>query len=56
MTKTFSVPYLDIYRAHKKILPDLKKNFDKVISSGNIVLGQSLLDFEENYAKYSKVK
>ena len=52
MAKVNFVPYLDIYRTHKKLLPELKELFEKVIRSGLVILGPELLDFEKKYAKF----
>jgi dTDP-4-amino-4,6-dideoxygalactose transaminase len=56
MPKIDNVPYIDIYRAHKEILPELKKNLENMILRGNTVLGSNVLEFEKSYAKFSNVK
>lgn len=56
MSKVIKVPYLDIYRAHKEILPDLKKSLEKMVLSGNVVLGSNVSEFEKSYAEFSNVK
>lgn len=50
------VPYLDINRSHKSLLPSLNKSLNKVIKSGWLVLGKELEKFENNYSRYSQVK
>jgi dTDP-4-amino-4,6-dideoxygalactose transaminase len=55
MSSISKVPYLDIDRAHRSILPQLKNAIEAVLKSGNIVLGPELQKFEQEYAKFSGV-
>jgi len=41
MLKVDKVPYLDLHRTHKKIMPELKKSLEKVISSGSVIMEQA---------------
>ena len=48
-----SVPFLDLRRAHAELNGELRAAFDRVMQSGQYVLGEELEHFEHEFARFS---
>ena len=48
-----SVPFLDLRRAHAELGGELRSAFDRVMQSGQYVLGEELELFEHEFARFS---
>ena len=55
MTK-FKYPYVNLSKQHKPLNKNLHKALDRILDSGNFVLGSELEKFEEEFANYLGVK
>lgn len=50
-----NVPYLDLKKSYANISKELMGAFSRVLTSGYVVLGGEVKEFEKEYAKFSKV-
>lgn len=50
------IPFLDLKAINGRLLADIKKSFDAVLSSGFYILGDQVNDFEKEFAEYCGVK
>lgn len=50
------VPYLNLEKSYSQIRPELTRAFLKVLSNGNVILGDEVVSFEREYAKFSSTK
>lgn len=52
----FKIPYVNLYKQNKPYIPKLKSEFTKLINSGQYILGDSVNNFEREFAKYVGTK
>ena len=52
----FTFPYVDFPKQHVHLKEKLHEALDRIIDSGNFILGNELEKFEEEFAKYIGVK
>lgn len=50
------VPFVDLSRQHKKIRREIDRAISQVIDNSWFILGKTLEEFEQNFAKYLNVK
>lgn len=50
------IPFFDLKTQYKEIRNDIDKNINRVLSSGNFILGEELVSFENEFAKFCGVK
>lgn len=56
MASNMIVPYLDLVQSYRMIHTELEAAFTRVLRSGYVILGSEVKGFEEQYARFSKVK
>ena len=47
-----AIPYVDLVTQHRKLLPELMEAIEKVLLSGNFILGEAVSEFEERFSQY----
>jgi len=51
-----TIPFFDINAGHSALGAELKSAFDRVLSSGHVIMGPALTAFESNFAAYCGAK
>ncbi|MDO8667549.1 MAG: DegT/DnrJ/EryC1/StrS family aminotransferase [bacterium] len=50
------IPFFDYKRQLKKIKPEINQAIERVLNSGNLILGQEVANFESSFSKFIGVK
>lgn len=50
------IKFVDLEKLHNPIMNNINKAINKIIQKNNYILGEELIEFEENWAKYTKQK
>ena len=50
------VPFLDMKRAYAPIMHEISEAYEKVLDSGNFILGPEVKEFEKRFASYCQAK
>lgn len=50
------VPFLDMKRAYEPIMHEISQAYERVLNSGNFILGPEVRDFEKRFASYCQAK
>lgn len=54
--KSMGVPFVDLYRMHSEIRPELEKAINQVMEESSFILGKHVEEFEKDFAKYCQAK
>lgn len=46
------VPFVDLYRQHKQLMPEIEQVVREILADSRFVLGRELKEFEESFARY----
>lgn len=51
-----NVPFVDLYKMHSEIKPELEKAINQVMEESSFILGKHVEEFEKDFAKYCETK